>query len=128
MNKKLRLLVSVALLAWLAWRTDWNQVRDAFGRLRLELWLAAIGIFLLAQVASAVRWRLLAQPLGFPNPLRQFVRFYFVGMFFNLPTSCRATVIHCFTIACRRLLSFTSSKAMSGRTLFKLRIISSSAF
>jgi uncharacterized membrane protein YbhN (UPF0104 family) len=94
-NKKLRLLVSGALLAWLAWRTDWGQVSYAFSHLRLELWLAGVGILFLAQVVSAVRWRLLAQLLGFESGLRDFIRFYFVGMFFNLllPTSVGGDVV-----------------------------------
>jgi uncharacterized protein (TIRG00374 family) len=112
-SKKLRLLVSVALLGWLAWRTDWKQVGTAFLHLRLEFWLAAVGLFLLAQVASSVRWRLLAQPLGFQNPGRQFVSFYFVGMFFNLllPTSVGGDVVRACYLdggSGRRLPAFLS--------------------
>jgi uncharacterized protein (TIRG00374 family) len=94
-NKILRLLVSGVLLAWLAWRTDWVQFRSTFSHLRLELWFAAVGILLLTQVISAVRWRLLARLLGFGNALRAFIRFYFVGMFFNLllPTSVGGDVV-----------------------------------
>jgi uncharacterized membrane protein YbhN (UPF0104 family) len=94
-SKKLRLVVSTALLVFLAWRTDWHQVAQAFGHLRLEFWLSALGLLLLAQVISAVRWRLLAQPLGFQAPLRDFLSFYFVGMFFNLllPTSVGGDVV-----------------------------------
>src|SRR5437762_688468 len=48
----LRLLVSVGLLSWLAWRTDWEQIVDAMSHLRLEFWLAAVGLLLLACVAD----------------------------------------------------------------------------
>ncbi|HLJ93677.1 MAG TPA: lysylphosphatidylglycerol synthase transmembrane domain-containing protein [Gemmataceae bacterium] len=112
-SKKLRLLVSGALLVWLAWRTDWNQVGAAFLHLRVEFWLAAAALLLLAQVASAVRWRLLAQPLGFHRPLRQFVGFYFVGMFFNLllPTSVGGDVVRAWYLdgnSGRKLPAFLS--------------------
>src|SRR6266849_6792315 len=112
-SKKPRLLVSVALLIWLAWRTDWNQVGQAFLHVRLKYWLAAMGLLLLAQVASAVRWRLLARPLGFHNPLRHFIRFYFVGMFFNLllPTSVGGDVVRAWYLdggSGRRLAAFLS--------------------
>jgi uncharacterized protein (TIRG00374 family) len=112
-SKKLRLLVSVAILVWLAWRTDWEQVGNTFSHLRLEFWLAATGLFLLAQVTSSVRWRLLARPLGFQSPLHQFIRFYFVGMFFNLllPTSVGGDVVRACYLdggSGRRLPAFLS--------------------
>ena len=112
-TKILRVVVSAALLIWLAWRTDWHQVGQVFRHLRLELWLSAVGLFLLAQVVSAVRWRLLAQPLGFQAPLRDFLRFYFVGMFFNLllPTSVGGDVVRAWYLdgrSGRRLAAFLS--------------------
>jgi uncharacterized membrane protein YbhN (UPF0104 family) len=36
------------------------------------------------KLLTAVRWALLARPLGFANPLRDFVAFYYIGMFFNV--------------------------------------------
>ncbi len=40
--------------------------------------------YLLGQTASAYRWRLLARPLGFGQPLHTFVAYYFAGMYLNL--------------------------------------------
>ena len=40
--------------------------------------------YLLGQVASAYRWRLLARPLGFGQPLKTFIAYYFAGMYLNL--------------------------------------------
>jgi uncharacterized protein (TIRG00374 family) len=113
LTQTLRLVVSAALLIGLAWRTDWHQVGQVFRNLRLELWLSALGLFLLAQVVSAVRWRLLAQPLGFQTTLRDFLRFYFVGMFFNLllPTSVGGDVVRAWYLdgrSGRRLAAFLS--------------------
>jgi glycosyltransferase 2 family protein len=91
----LRIGVSVALLSWLAWRTDWQQIGQAFASLRINLWLAAVGLYLLTQIISSLRWQLLSQPLGFQRPLRQFVAYYFIGMYFNLflPTSVGGDVV-----------------------------------
>src|SRR5207248_529155 len=83
-NKKLRLGLSMLLLAWLSWRTDWTQVVQAFAHLRLGWWLAAVGLYLVTQIVTALRWRLLARPLGLERPLRQFVACYFIGMFFSV--------------------------------------------
>ncbi len=95
MSKKLRLAGSVALLAFLAWRTDWRQIVAAFAGLRLGWWLLAVALYAATQVVSSVRWRLLAGPLGFRQSLGQFVAFYYVGMFFNLvlPTSVGGDVV-----------------------------------
>src|SRR5262249_21718307 len=71
-------------LGWVGWHTDWGQVAQAFARLRIGPWLAAVGVLVLAQVVSARRWQLVAEALGFHRPLRQLTGFYFIGMYFNL--------------------------------------------
>jgi uncharacterized membrane protein YbhN (UPF0104 family) len=109
----LRLLVSGTLLAWLAWRTDWAQFAGSFGQLRLELWLAALGLYLATQAASSLRWQLLARPLGFEQPLWRYAAFYFIGMYFNLflPTSVGGDVVRAWYLDAgsgRRLNAFLS--------------------
>ena len=114
MRKGLRLLGSVVLLGWLAWRTDWRQVGDAFLHLRWALWTAALGVYTLTQLVSALRWGLLARPLGFRRPAWHFVGFYFIGMFFNLflPTSVGGDVVRAWYLdggSGRRLAAFLGS-------------------
>src|SRR5262245_55943195 len=93
--KKLKIAVSLVLLGWLA---DWRQVRDTFGQLRLSLWLAALGVYGVAQLCSSIRWQLLSRPLGFVQPWRRFLGYYFIGMFFNLmlPTSVGGDVVRAY--------------------------------
>jgi uncharacterized protein (TIRG00374 family) len=85
----------VALLAFLAWRTDWRQMAAAFAGVRAGWWLAAVALYAVTQMVSSLRWRLLAQPLGFGQPFGQFIAYYYVGMFFNLvlPTSVGGDVV-----------------------------------
>jgi uncharacterized membrane protein YbhN (UPF0104 family) len=109
----LRLLLSLVLLGWVGWRTDWAHVADHFSQLRLDLWLAAVGLYVGTQVASSVRWRLLARPLGIDRPVRHLLAFYFIGMFFNLllPTSVGGDVIRAWYLCGgpgRRLPAFLS--------------------
>jgi uncharacterized protein (TIRG00374 family) len=111
--KKLKIVVSVALLAWLAWRTDWHQVRETFGQLRVSLWLAALGVYGVAQLCSSLRWQMLARPLGFEQPLSHFLGYYFIGMFFNLmlPTSVGGDVVRACYLderSGRKLAAFVS--------------------
>jgi uncharacterized membrane protein YbhN (UPF0104 family) len=102
-SKTLRLAGSAALLAFLAWRTDWRQMAAAFAGLRAGWWLAAVGLYAVTQVVSSLRWRLLARPLGFHQPLGRFVAFYYVGMFFNLvlPTSVGGDVVRAWYLDAR---------------------------
>jgi uncharacterized membrane protein YbhN (UPF0104 family) len=106
-NKKLRILVSVVLLGWLAWRTDWQQIRQAATDFRLSPWLAALGLYLAIQTISGLRWQLLARPLGFQGSVWQFTRLYFIGMFFNLflPTSVGGDVIRAWHLGGRSEIS-----------------------
>ncbi len=113
MSKKLRMLVSAALLAWLAWRTDWIQIRQAGANLRPEFWLAAVVLYVLTQVISGLRWQMLARPLGFERSLWQYTGFYFIGMYFNLflPTSVGGDLVRAWYLdggLGRRLPAFVS--------------------
>ena len=55
-----------------------------FANLRVEMWFAAVGLYVLAQIASARRWQLFAHELGFEQSLPQFCAYSFIGMFFSL--------------------------------------------
>jgi uncharacterized protein (TIRG00374 family) len=108
-----RVAVSAAILAVLAWRMDWDQVAAAFRALRWGQWLASLGVLMAAQVLSAIRWRWLARPLGFTEPLRRYVGLYFVGMFFNLllPTSIGGDAVRAVGLGAgpgRRMAAFLS--------------------
>jgi uncharacterized membrane protein YbhN (UPF0104 family) len=123
--KWIKLLVSGILLAVLAWRTNWQQVADAFAGLRLEYWLAAVALYVVTQFVSALRWQLLSRPLGFERPLAHYVGFYFIGMFFNLflPTSVGGDVVRAWYLAenrSRRLDGFLSVLVDRGSGLLVL--------
>jgi uncharacterized membrane protein YbhN (UPF0104 family) len=107
-------MISIALLSWLASRMDWEQLVRVFTQLRLEWWLAAVGLYIMTQIVSAFRWQLLAGPLGFRQPLAHYTGYYFVGMFFNLflPTSVGGDVVRALYLdggAGRKLPAFLST-------------------
>jgi uncharacterized membrane protein YbhN (UPF0104 family) len=99
-GKILRFAVSAALLGWLAWRTDWASLGQALAHAHFVLWWAALGLYLLTQAASGLRWQLLSRPLGFNRTLVDYTRMYFVGMFFNLflPTSVGGDVMRAWQL------------------------------
>src|SRR5262249_57602332 len=51
---------------------------------RLEFFLPALAGYVASQGLSAYKWQVLARPLGFDQPLRAFLAYYFVGMYLNL--------------------------------------------
>jgi uncharacterized membrane protein YbhN (UPF0104 family) len=63
--------------------------------IRPGFWLAAVALYVMLQVTSGLRWQILSRPFGFEVSVWQCVRFYFVGMFFNLflPTSVGGDVV-----------------------------------
>jgi uncharacterized membrane protein YbhN (UPF0104 family) len=92
---------SVTLAAVVAWRLDWHRVAEAFAALDVRLWLAALGVYLVAQMASSVRWLLLARVLGLGGGPGRYLAYYFIGMFFNLvlPTSVGGDVVRAWYLA-----------------------------
>jgi uncharacterized membrane protein YbhN (UPF0104 family) len=90
-----RLLGSLVLVGVLAWRLDWRQVASAFAGLDVTLWLLALGLYLLTQGVSALRWQMLARTLGLGGRWRDYLGYFFIGMFFNLvlPTSVGGDVV-----------------------------------
>jgi glycosyltransferase 2 family protein len=112
-RKYARLVITAVLLSWVGWQTNWGEVASAFGRLRLEWWLAAVGMLLLTQVVSAWRWQALARPFGFERTVRQLASYYFIGMYFNLllPTSVGGDVVRAWYLdggSGRRLAAFVA--------------------
>jgi uncharacterized membrane protein YbhN (UPF0104 family) len=115
-SKRLRLLVSGTLLGWLAWHTDWPRVGHEFAHVHIAYWVAAVVLYILTQLISARRWQLLARPLGFGQPFTAYVRYYFIGMYFNLflPTSVGGDVVRAWYLAGHRgprLAAFLSTFA-----------------
>ncbi|MGH7170520.1 MAG: lysylphosphatidylglycerol synthase transmembrane domain-containing protein [Gemmataceae bacterium] len=95
MKKYWRVLGSLILVGLLIWRIDWRQVASAFAKLEVRYWLLALGVYLLTQGVSALRWRMLGRALGLGGQWRDYLGHYFVGMFFNLvlPTSVGGDVV-----------------------------------
>jgi glycosyltransferase 2 family protein len=92
---KFRILVTLALVAWLILRSDSQQFREATRDWRIGFWLSAVGLYIVLQMISGLRWQLLSRPLGFQKSVRECIAFYFIAMFFNLflPTSVGGDVV-----------------------------------
>jgi len=83
-SRWLKVGISVGLFALLLKSADLSVFARQIWTVRPEFFLLVFIGYLIGQVLSAYRWRLLAQPLGFDQPLRVFTVYYFVGMYLNL--------------------------------------------
>ena len=79
-----KLLVSGGLLGYFFTRIHIERFLHTFASADFSyIGLAAV-IYLASQIASVVRWMVLARPLGFKTPFKVLVKYYLIGMFFNL--------------------------------------------
>jgi uncharacterized membrane protein YbhN (UPF0104 family) len=76
--------VSLGLFAFLLVSTDLTTFRQHLSAAPLPWVVVAFFGYLFGQIISAYKWRMLAHPLGFTQPLRIFVSYYFSGMYLNL--------------------------------------------
>jgi glycosyltransferase 2 family protein len=79
-----KVLISLGLLGYFFTRIDLDQFLHALASAQFSLIAVAIVAYLLGQLISAVRWTAVARPLGFQTRFKDFVAYYFIGMFFNL--------------------------------------------
>jgi glycosyltransferase 2 family protein len=80
----LKLLVSAGLIGYFLWRIDLEQFLQTFAAARFSYIAVALGVYLIAQGVSAVRWTILTRPLGIKTPFKDLLQYYLIGMFFNL--------------------------------------------
>jgi hypothetical protein len=79
-----KLLVSGGLIAYFLTRIHIERFVHTFASADYSYIALALVIYLGAQGISAVRWTVLARPLGIKTPFQDMVRYYLIGMFFNL--------------------------------------------
>ncbi|RUM89635.1 MAG: hypothetical protein DSZ23_02990 [Thermodesulfatator sp.] len=97
----LRVIVSLGLLFWLLHRVDPGKILASFRTIAPTVWLSAFVLYLISQVLSSIRWFVLARALGFAGRLITYLKFYFVGMFFNLflPSAIGGDVLKAFFLS-----------------------------
>ena len=80
----LKLGVSAGLIGYFLSRIDIEQFLQTFAAARFSYIAVALVVYLIAQGVSAVRWTMLARPLGIKTPFKDLLQYYLIGMFFNL--------------------------------------------
>src|ERR1044071_9469963 len=80
----LKAAIGIGLLAILFTTLDSAQFAVMLSAVRLQFVIAALTAYMIGKMLTAIRWALLARPLGFRQRLKEFIAFYYIGMFFNL--------------------------------------------
>lgn len=115
----LRLAVTAALMAVALRGVEWPKLLGLFATIDWRWWLAGFATGLVSQVIAAVRWALLARPVGFPYSIGLFIWRFFEGSFFSLclPTSIGGDVVKAY-----RLADTTPGRLLAGCTVLADRL------
>jgi glycosyltransferase 2 family protein len=76
--------IGLLVIGFLLWHYDPRPILHILGRENLEYFVATVVIYVAGQVMSAWRWQLLAAVVGVRARFRDFLGYYFVGLFTNL--------------------------------------------
>lgn len=63
---------------------DSSALFSAFKAISLKAYLIAFLMYLLSQFISSLRWYIISKSLDFPGTFLKYLKYYFVGMYFNL--------------------------------------------
>ncbi len=84
MQWALRAAITAAVLAYISADVDHGDLRAALSAVHARALVLPLGLYLLGQVLSAVKWWMLGSSVGLRRPLADYIRFYFIGMFLNV--------------------------------------------
>jgi glycosyltransferase 2 family protein len=80
----MKLLVSAGLLIFFYTRIHIEDFLDTLAGANFSYVAIGLIVYLASQLVSALRWTILARPLGFDTRYKDFSLYYLIGMFFNL--------------------------------------------
>jgi uncharacterized membrane protein YbhN (UPF0104 family) len=80
----IRAAIGLALVAILLWYFDARPIFRTMARERAGFFIATVAVLVAGQAMSALRWRLLALIAGIGGPFREYLAYYFSGMFTNV--------------------------------------------
>jgi glycosyltransferase 2 family protein len=80
----MKLLVSAGLLVFFFTRIHIERFFDTLAGADFSYVAIGLIVYLATQLVSALRWAILARPLGFDTRYKDFSLYYLIGMFFNL--------------------------------------------
>jgi uncharacterized membrane protein YbhN (UPF0104 family) len=80
----MKVVVSAGLLVFFFTQIHIERFLGTLASAQFSYIALALLVYLFCQLMSAARWMVLARPLGFETPFKEFGFYYLIGMFFNL--------------------------------------------
>jgi uncharacterized membrane protein YbhN (UPF0104 family) len=110
-SQLLKVGVSGAALWFVGRNIDFPSMRRVLAATDPTPVATVMGIYLVGQALTAWRWRLIASRVGFSRSMGDFLRYYFIGMFFNLfgPSTLGGDVVRSLYLGAaegRRVVAF----------------------
>ena len=96
-----RVIISIIFIFFLLYNANMADTFRAILRADHKIWLACIILYIVSQIISAYKWKIIAKSVGFQNKFKEYVDYYFIGMFFNLflPTTIGGDVAKCYYLS-----------------------------
>jgi len=97
----LRVGISALFIVFLFSNSDITETLNFVAKSNHLIWIAGVLLYLLGQAVSAYKWKLLASAADFKGSVKDYIDYYFTGMFFNLflPTTVGGDVIKCYYLS-----------------------------
>jgi len=113
----LQILVSVGIVVYILVDVDRVHLAERLTSVRPGYVAGALALYLVGQVLSAYKWSLLGRSVGFERPLTDYVRFYFIGMFFNLfgPSTIGGDVVRALYLGAGRRPGLAANSVLFDR-------------
>ena len=84
LNLFVRIAISITILSVLFTRIDFHEIIKSLVNTDHTVLIIGVVIYTVSQVLNAYKWKLIANNAGFSNKLKEYIDYYFVGLFFNL--------------------------------------------
>src|SRR3989339_394429 len=84
LNLFVRIAISITILSVLFTRIDFHEIINSLVNTDHTVLIIGVVIYTVSQVLNAYKWKLIANNAGFNNKLKEYIDYYFVGLFFNL--------------------------------------------
>lgn len=79
-----RIGVSAGVIAYILYDVDRTDLLDALSAVDANALVLPTLVYLMGQTISAYRWSILGRSVGLDAPYRDYVRYYYIGMFLNV--------------------------------------------
>lgn len=96
-----KIVISVLFIVFLFENSDVTQTLNYVMKSNPLIWIAGVLLYIFGQVISTYRWKILANGAGFKGSSKNYIYYYFTGMFFNLflPTTVGGDVIKAYYLS-----------------------------